>query len=56
MKDGIATVRAGGGIVYDSDPLEEAKETRGKAKTVLSALEFAEEAIYETILLFRYSI
>jgi len=42
MKDGVATVRAGGGIVYDSDPLEEAKETRGKAKTVLSALEFAE--------------
>ncbi len=42
LRDGIATIRAGGGIVYDSDPQAEADETRHKAKTVLDAIAFAE--------------
>ncbi len=42
IKDGIATIRAGGGIVYDSNPQAEADETRHKARSVLSAIEIAE--------------
>ena len=38
VKDGIAYVRAGAGIVHDSDPLAEADETRRKASAVLSAI------------------
>lgn len=38
VKDGIAFVRAGAGIVHDSDPLAEADESRRKASAVLSAL------------------
>lgn len=45
LRNGIATVRAGGGVVYDSDPQAEADETRQKAKTVLDALEHAEGKI-----------
>ena len=37
-KDGIAFVRAGAGIVHDSDPMAEADETRRKAAALLSAL------------------
>jgi len=43
LKDGIATVRAGAGIVYDSNPQSEADETRHKAQGVLEALSLAEE-------------
>jgi anthranilate synthase component 1 len=38
VKDGIAYVRAGAGVVYDSDPAAEADETRRKASAVLSAI------------------
>ena len=38
VKDGTAYVRAGAGIVHDSDPLAEAHETRRKASAVLSAI------------------
>jgi anthranilate synthase component 1 len=38
VKDGTAFVRAGAGIVHDSDPACEAEETRRKASAILSAL------------------
>ncbi len=38
VKDGIAEVRAGAGVVQDSDPAAEAAETRAKASAVLAAL------------------
>lgn len=38
VKDGIAFVRAGAGIVHDSDPWREADETRRKASALLSVL------------------
>ena len=45
MKDGVAHVQAGGGIVYDSDPVREYEETEHKARAVLRAIERAEEAL-----------
>ncbi len=36
--DGIAYVRAGAGVVHDSDPVAETEETRRKAQAVLNAL------------------
>ncbi|HEV8150351.1 MAG TPA: anthranilate synthase component 1 [Gemmatimonadales bacterium] len=38
VRDGIAAVRAGAGIVFDSDPASEALETRRKAEGVLRAI------------------
>ena len=38
VKDGIAYVRAGAGVVHDSDPQAEADETRRKASALLSVL------------------
>jgi anthranilate synthase component I len=38
VRNGIAQVRAGAGIVFDSDPAEEARETRRKAEAVLRAI------------------
>ncbi len=38
VRDGNAFVRAGAGVVYDSDPMGEAHETRRKASAVLSAI------------------
>ncbi len=38
VRDGVATVRAGGGVVYDSDPDEEARETSRKAASALAAI------------------
>jgi len=38
VKDGTAYVRAGAGVVYDSDPQAEADETSGKANAVLQAI------------------
>jgi anthranilate synthase component 1 len=38
VKDGIAYIRAGAGVVHDSDPLKEADETRRKASAILSVL------------------
>lgn len=42
LKDNMATVRAGGGIVLDSTPQGEADETRHKVTGVLRALALAE--------------
>lgn len=38
VDDGVAHVRAGAGVVLDSDPLREADETRRKASAVLQAI------------------
>jgi anthranilate synthase component 1 len=38
VRGGVASVRAGAGIVYDSDPASEALETRRKAEAVLRAI------------------
>jgi anthranilate synthase component 1 len=38
VRDGMARVRAGAGIVFDSDPAAEAEETRRKAEAVLRAI------------------
>jgi anthranilate/para-aminobenzoate synthase component I len=38
IRDGIAHVRAGAGVVHDSDPQAEADETRRKASALLSVL------------------
>lgn len=45
LKDGIAEVRAGAGIVLDSEPQKEADETQHKARAVLEAIRLAEEGI-----------
>jgi anthranilate synthase component I len=45
IKDGIATVQAGAGIVMDSDPQMEAEETYHKAKAILHAIEMAQEVV-----------
>ncbi|HZG07684.1 MAG TPA: anthranilate synthase component 1 [Allosphingosinicella sp.] len=42
VKDGTAFVRAGAGVVHDSDPAAEADETRRKASAILSVLGSAE--------------
>jgi anthranilate synthase component 1 len=42
VKDGYAYVRAGAGVVHDSDPQAEADETRRKASAILSAIAAAE--------------
>jgi anthranilate synthase component 1 len=44
VKDGIAYVRAGAGVVHDSDPISEADEARRKASAILSAIAAAGEA------------
>lgn len=43
LRDGVATVRAGAGVVYDSDPQSEANETRQKARGMLEAIRAAQE-------------
>jgi anthranilate synthase component 1 len=45
IKDAVASVRAGAGIVFDSDPQREAEETRAKAKGVMQAIQLAMEGI-----------
>jgi anthranilate synthase component 1 len=42
LRDGIAYVQAGGGVVADSDPAAEEQETRNKAAAVLAAIAAAE--------------
>lgn len=48
LQEGVATIRTGAGIVYDSNPQLEADETKHKARAVLTALETAEEEIYDS--------
>jgi anthranilate synthase component I len=38
VRDGVAHVRAGAGVVFDSDPKEEMEETKRKAAAVLRAI------------------
>ena len=45
VKDGIAHVQAGGGIVYDSTPEFEYMETLHKASAILTAIDQAEQEI-----------
>jgi len=42
VKDGVAYVQAGGGVVADSDPTMEYEESRNKAAALLRAIEEAE--------------
>jgi len=42
IRDGVAYVQAGGGIVADSDPVAEEQETRNKAAAVLAAITAAQ--------------
>ncbi|HXG41575.1 MAG TPA: anthranilate synthase component I [Dehalococcoidia bacterium] len=44
LKDGVASVQAGAGIVYDSVPEREYEETLNKAAALLTAIERAEAA------------
>lgn len=41
VKDGLAHVQAGAGVVYDSDPQSEANETRQKAQAAIKAIQIA---------------
>jgi anthranilate synthase component 1 len=45
VKDGVASVQAGGGIVADSDPPTEWQETINKASAIFRAIELAEEGL-----------
>ena len=47
IKDGIAYVQAGAGIVADSDPAREFEETESKAAALLRAVELAHEEFAE---------
>lgn len=42
VKNGKAYIQAGAGVVYDSDPLAEAQETRSKAQAVINAVAAAQ--------------
>ena len=44
LKDGVAHVQAGAGIVADSVPASEFEETVNKARGLLKAIELAESA------------
>ncbi|WP_439333847.1 anthranilate synthase component 1 [Vibrio agarilyticus] len=43
VEQGIAHVQAGAGVVFDSDPIAETDETRGKAQAVLTAIQAAHQ-------------
>jgi anthranilate synthase component 1 len=45
VKDGVAHLQAGAGIVYDSVPESEYEECRNKAKAMFQAVTFAEEGL-----------
>lgn len=49
IKDGLAHVNAGAGVVYDSDPEAEYEETRNKAKSILQAVQLAEKALSQSV-------
>lgn len=44
IKDGVGYVQAGAGIVIDSDPYREYKECRNKARAMMRAVNYSEEA------------
>jgi anthranilate synthase component 1 len=44
VRDGVATVQAGAGIVLDSDPVSEFEETKSKARASLRAISAANSA------------
>lgn len=45
LKDNVATVRTGAGIVFDSDPQKEMRETYQKARPLLKALQLAHQEV-----------
>ncbi len=45
VKDGVAHLQAGAGIVYDSQPESEYEESRNKAKAMFQAVDFAERGL-----------
>ncbi len=47
VKDNIAQVQAGAGVVFDSDPISEANETRQKAQAVINAIANANSSAKE---------
>ncbi len=44
IKDGVGYVQAGAGIVIDSDPYREYKECRNKARAMMRAVNYSEQA------------
>ena len=50
VKDGALHVQAGAGIVADSDPESEWKETQSKARAILRAAEIASQGVEQTSL------
>ncbi|MGR5146260.1 anthranilate synthase component 1 [Photobacterium alginatilyticum] len=49
VEDGVASVQAGAGVVYDSVPQAEADETRGKAQAVIAAIRKAHSALTQSV-------
>lgn len=45
VRDNLAVVQAGAGVVYDSDPASECAETEHKARAVIAAIQRVEEAL-----------
>jgi anthranilate synthase component 1 len=45
VKNNIAYVQAGAGVVFDSDPISEANETRAKAQAVIAAIKSTYKAV-----------
>ena len=45
LKDGVAHIQAGGGVVYDSVPEKEYVESCNKAKAALRAIEMAQKGL-----------
>jgi len=45
MRDGVASVQAGAGIVADSNPAAEYEESHAKARALLQALELAQAGL-----------
>ncbi|MDR1727881.1 MAG: anthranilate synthase component I [Acidobacteriota bacterium] len=45
VKDGVAYIQAGGGIVADSDPRKEREESVNKASALIRAVKFAHEGL-----------
>ncbi|MCM3130788.1 anthranilate synthase component I family protein [Paenibacillus provencensis] len=44
--DGIGYIQAGAGIVIDSDPYREYRESKNKARAVMKAVQYSEEAAF----------